>query len=282
MKSVKLGTGLAFWGDTLRPAIDMVERADIQYLCCDHLAELTMAILSKQKDRRPDLGYTTDIVPFLKGVLPKCVERGIKIISNAGGANPESCTQAVVELCKEMGYHGLKVATVTGDDIMDRVDDLLAEGIELTNLDTGRPLSDVRDKITQANVYIGAEVIVEALEQGADIVICGRVTDSALFLGPMRYELGWEADDWEKLGPGAGVAHCIECGGQATGGLEHFQQNSKDAAFSSPQAGQGQGAPSSLAWTRERSASSMIWIASAARSVGTRKSISSRSSFPPS
>ena len=236
MKSVKLGTGLAFWGDTLRPAIDMVERADIQYLCCDHLAELTMAILSKQKDRQPDLGYTTDIVPFLKGVLPKCVERGIKIISNAGGANPESCTRVVVELCRELGYHGLKVATVNGDDIMDRIDDLLAEGIELTNLDTGKPLSDIRDKVTQANVYIGAEGIVEALEQGADIVICGRVTDSALFLGPMRHELGWQADDWERLGPGAGVAHCIECGGQATGGLysEGWQNNKRLEALGYP------------------------------------------------
>ena len=112
-----------------------------------------------------------------------------------------------------------EVATVTGDDIMDRIDDLLEEGIELANIDTGQQLSDIRDKVTQANVYIGCDGIVEALEQGADIVICGRVTDAALYLGPMRHELGWAADDWQSLGAGTGVAHCIECGGQASGGL---------------------------------------------------------------
>jgi len=219
MKSVKLGTGLAFWGDSIRPAIEMVERADIQYLCCDHLAELTMSILSKQKSKNPDLGYTTDIIPFLRGVLEKCRERGIRIISNAGGANPEACGREVVALCEELGLHGTKVAVVTGDDIMDRIDELLDQGIQLENIDTGQPLADVRDRVTQANVYIGCEGIVEALEQGADIVICGRVTDAALYLGPMRYELGWAVDDWDLLGAGTGIAHCVECGGQATGGL---------------------------------------------------------------
>ncbi len=219
MKSVKLGTGLAFWGDSIRPAIEMVERADIQYLCCDHLAELTMSILNKQKSKNPDLGYTTDIIPFLRGVLVKCRERGIKIISNAGGANPVSCAREVVKLCEEFGLYGTKVACVTGDDIMDRIDDVLAQGIGLENTDTGQPLADIRDKVTQANVYTGCEGIVEALENGADIVICGRVTDAAVYLGPMRYELGWAADDWEMLGAGTGIAHCVECGGQATGGL---------------------------------------------------------------
>ncbi len=219
MKSVKLGTGLAFWGDSIRPAIEMVERSDIQYLCCDHLAELTMSILSKQKSKNPELGYTTDIIPFLRGVLVKCRQRGIRIISNAGGANPESCARQVVALCQELGLAGTKVAVVTGDDIMDRIDELLELDIALENIDTGRPLSDVRDRVTQANVYTGCEGIVEALERGADIVICGRVTDAALYLGPMRHELGWAADDWELLGAGTGIAHCIECGGQATGGL---------------------------------------------------------------
>ncbi|MEA3001875.1 MAG: hypothetical protein QOH81_663 [Sphingomonadales bacterium] len=219
MKSVKLGTGLAFWGDSIRPAIEMVERADIEYLCCDHLAELTMSILSKQKSKNPELGYTTDIIPFLRGVLVKCRERGIRIVTNAGGANPESCGRQVVALCKELGLYGTRVAVVTGDDIMDRIDELLDQGIALENIDTGRPLADVRDRVTQANVYIGCEGIVEALEKGAHIVICGRVTDAALYLGPMRHELGWAADDWEMLGAGTGIAHCVECGGQATGGL---------------------------------------------------------------
>lgn len=219
MKSVKLGTGLAFWGDGFRPAVEMVERADIQYLCCDHLAELTMSILNKQKAKNPDLGYTTDIIPFLRGVLPKCRERGIKIITDAGGSNPRSCAQRVVELCRELGFHGMKVAQVTGDDILPRIDELIAAGVDFANTDTGQSIGTVRDRLTHANVYIGCEGIVEALEQGADIVICGRVTDAALYLGPMRHELGWAADDWAALGAGTGVAHCVECGGQATGGL---------------------------------------------------------------
>lgn len=219
MKSVKLGTGLAFWGDSIRPAIEMVERADIQYLCCDHLAELTMSILNKQKSKHPDRGYTADIIPFLRGVVVKCHERGIRIISNAGGANPESCVREVVRLCEELGLYGVKVACVTGDDIMPRIDEVLAQGILLENTDTGQPLTEIRDRVTQANVYIGCEGIVEALEKGADIVICGRVTDAAVYLGPMRHELGWGPCDWDLLGAGTGIAHCVECGGQATGGL---------------------------------------------------------------
>lgn len=219
MKSVKLGTGLAFWGDSIRPAIDMIERADIQYMCCDHLAELTMSILNKQKSKNPDLGYTTDIVPFLRGVLPKAVERGIKIITNSGGSNPRAATRAVIALCKELGITGVRIATVLGDDLMDRIDDLVDQGVTFENIDTGRTVADIRDRITHANVYTGSDGIVEALEAGADIVICGRVTDAALYVGPMRHELGWAADDWQMLGAGTGIAHCVECGGQATGGL---------------------------------------------------------------
>lgn len=219
MKSVKLGTGLAFWGDSIRPAIEMVERADIQYLCCDHLAELTMSILNKQKSRNPDLGYTTDIIPFLRGVLPKAVERGIRIISNSGGSNPRAATREVIKLCQELGITGIKIATVLGDDLMDHITELTDQGVTFENIDTGAKVSEVKDRITHANVYTGSEGIVEALERGADIVICGRVTDAALYVGPMRHELGWAADDWEMLGAGTGIAHCVECGGQATGGL---------------------------------------------------------------
>lgn len=219
VKHVTLGTGLAFWGDHLRPAAEMVERADIDYLCCDHLAELTMSILNKQRSRDEERGYTSDIIPLLRSVLPTCRERGIKVISNAGGSNPSSCARRVVELCRELGLHGTKVAVVTGDDILPRIDELLDQGVDFTNMDTGEPLSSVRDRLTHANVYIGCEGIVEALERGADVVICGRVTDMALYLGPMRHELGWAADDWDLLGVGTGVAHCAECGGQATGGL---------------------------------------------------------------
>lgn len=219
MKSVTLGTGLAFWGDNLHPAAEMVQRAEIDYLCCDHLAELTMSILAKQRSRDEERGYTADIVPLLREVLPVCRGRGIRVVSNAGGVNPSACARRIVALCQELGLQGTKVAVVTGDDIMGRIDELMAAGVEFANMDTGAPLSTVRERLTNANVYTGADGIVEALERGADVVICGRVTDMALYLGPMRHELGWSAEDWDHLGPGAGVAHCAECGGQATGGL---------------------------------------------------------------
>lgn len=219
MKTVTLGTGLAFWGDALRPAKEMVERAGIDYLCCDHLAELTMSILTKQRLRDEERGYTSDVVPLLRSVLPMCREKGIRVISNAGGANPSSCARRIVELCRELGLSGTKVAVVTGDDILPRIDELLDAGVDLSNMDTGEPLDTVRDRLTHANVYIGCEGIVEALAEGADIVICGRVTDVALYLAPMRHELGWAADDAELIGAGTGIAHLAECGGQATGGL---------------------------------------------------------------
>ena len=219
MRSVTLGTGLAFWGDNLVPAAEMVRRADIDYLCCDHLAELTMSILAKQRSRDEERGYTGDIVPLLRSVLPACRERGIRIISNAGGVNPSACARRIVALCQELGLQGTRVAVVTGDDLMGRIDELVDAGVAFENIDTGASLATVRDRLTNANVYTGADGIVEALEREADIVVCGRVTDMALYLGPMRHELGWAADDWDHLGPGAGVAHCAECGGQATGGL---------------------------------------------------------------
>jgi hypothetical protein len=219
MRSVKLGTGTAYWGDTLLPARDMVERADIEYLCCDHLAELTMSILAKNKRRNPERGFTSDLIPLLRSVLPTARERGIRIISDGGGANPHAAGRAAVQLCHELGLTGLRIAVVDGDDVADRIDELMGQGIAFENLDTGEPLSVVRDRLTHANVYMGTDGIIEALERGADVVITGRVTDPALFLAPMRHELGWAADDWHRLGAGTGVAHVMECGGQATGGL---------------------------------------------------------------
>nr|WP_277349736.1 acyclic terpene utilization AtuA family protein [Planosporangium thailandense] len=210
---------MAFWGDSVRPAIEMVERGDIDYLCCDHLAELTMSILAKQRARNSSLGYTRDILDLLRGALPTCVEKGIKVVTNSGGANPRAAAEGVVALCKELGVSGVRVAVVTGDDIETDIDDLIGQGVDFANLDTGEPLSTVRDRLTHAAVYTGCEGIVEALRQGADIVICGRVTDIALYLGPLIHEFGWATDDWERLGMATVVAHAIECGGQATGGL---------------------------------------------------------------
>ena len=219
MKTVKLGAGMAFWGNSVRPAIEMVERADIDYLCCDHLAELTMSILSKQQQKDPAFGYTRDVLDLLRGALPTCLDKGIKVVTNAGGANPRACAERVVVLAKELGLSPVRVAVVTGDDIRADIDRLMDLGVPFTNMDTGEDLASVRDRLTHASVYTGCEGIVEALKAGADVVVCGRVTDIALYLGPLIHEFGWAPDDWPRLGMAAAVAHAVECGGQATGGL---------------------------------------------------------------
>jgi hypothetical protein len=219
VKSLRLGAGMAFWGDSIRGAIDLVENGDIDYLCCDHLAELTMSILNKQMARDPSRGYTADVLDLMRAVLPTCQSKGIKVITNAGGANPRACAEAVAAICTELNLSGVKIALVTGDDIRDRIDEFVGQDIPFTNMDTDAELETVRDRLTHASVYTGSEGIVEALKQGADVVICGRVTDVALYIGPMIVEFGWATDDWHHLGIAAGIAHAAECGGQATGGL---------------------------------------------------------------
>ena len=218
-KVVRLGAGMAFWGDSVRPAIEMVERSDIDYLCCDHLAELTMSILAKQRAADPERGYTRDVLELLRGALRTCVDKGIRVVTNAGGANPRAAARAIRALADELGLPGVRIAVLLGDDIEDRIDDLARDGVSFRNLDTGADLDTVRDRLTHAAVYTGCEGIVEALDRGADIVVCGRVTDIALYIGPLVHEFGWRLDDWERLGMATVVAHAIECGGQATGGL---------------------------------------------------------------
>jgi hypothetical protein len=219
MRTVRLGAGMAFWGDRVQPAIEMVEKADIQYLCCDHLAELTMSILAKQMHKDPNLGYTRDILDLLRGAMRTCIRKGIKVITNSGGANPRACAAKIAELARELGLPNVKIAVVTGDNIFPEIDRLIHAGVSFANMNTGAPFHSIRNRLTGAAVYTGAEGIVEALRQGADIVVCGRVTDIALYLGPLIYEFGWARDDWQRLGMATAVAHCIECGGQATGGL---------------------------------------------------------------
>ena len=219
MKTVRLGAGMAFWGDSVKPAAEMIRKGEIDYLCCDHLAELTMSILAKQRKRNPEFGYTRDILALLEGVLPIALDKGVKIVTNAGGANPRACAEAIAGLVKELGLSGVRIGIVTGDDIEARIDDLMTDGVEFVNMDNGRPLSEVRDRLTHAAVYTGSEGVVQALAGGADVVVCGRVTDIALYLGPLMYEFGWASDDWDRLGMATAVAHAIECGGQATGGL---------------------------------------------------------------
>jgi hypothetical protein len=208
-----------FWGDDPTAARRQVEGGPVDYLVMDYLAEVTMAILQKQRQRKPEAGYATDFVAQLRDVLPTCVERGIKVISNAGGVNPLACKAAIEKLAEELGIGDrVRVGVVLGDDIYDRLDDLLGGGETLSNMDTGRPLADERANVLSANVYLGAAPVVKALELGANVVITGRVTDTGVTLAPMIYEFGWAADDWDRLAAGIVAGHIIECGTQCTGG----------------------------------------------------------------
>jgi hypothetical protein len=165
------------------------------------------------------MGYARDFPPLMERILPDIVARGIRVTSNAGGVNPRGCAEAVLEVARKLGLAGkVTVGLVTGDDILDRLDDLLARGHELRDMDTGRPLSDIRDKVLSANAYIGMAPIVEALSGGADVVVTGRVTDTGLTLGPLVHEFGWNADDWDRIAAGTIAGHIIECGAQASGG----------------------------------------------------------------
>jgi hypothetical protein len=216
---VRVAAGQGFWGDWLEAPVRQVQGGPIDYLMMDYLAEVTMSILQKQKSRDPAAGYARDFVPAMERILPDLAAKGIRVTSNAGGVNPRACAEAVLETARRLGLGGrIRVGLVTGDDILDRLDELLARGHELRDLDTGRPLSDIRAWVRSANAYLGMAPVVQALRAGADIVITGRVTDTGLTLGPLAHELGWSADDWDRIAAGTVAGHIIECGAQASGG----------------------------------------------------------------
>jgi hypothetical protein len=218
-EQIRVASGQGFWGDLLDAPVRQVEGGPIDYLMLDYLAEVTMSIMQKQRARDAAAGYARDFVPLMKQILPACVERNIRVVANAGGVNVAGCAAAVRGVALELGLGGkLLIGTVTGDDIMDRIDDLLARGIELRNMDTGEPLAAVRDRIQSANAYLGAWPIAEALDRGAQVVITGRATDTGLTLAPMIYEFGWSSTDWDRLAAGTIAGHIIECGAQSSGG----------------------------------------------------------------
>lgn len=214
---IRIANGQGFWGDSLEAPVEQVRRGPIDYLTLDYLAEITMSILQKQRSRDPKAGYARDFVDMIARVLPDLMERRIRVIANAGGVNPAACRDAVLDVAKRQGID-VKVATVAGDDIMGRLDDFLARGVELKNMETGEPLSAIRQQVQSANVYFGAFPVADALARGAQIVITGRVTDTGLALAPMIHEFGWKTDDWDKLSAGTIAGHTVECGAQCTGG----------------------------------------------------------------
>jgi hypothetical protein len=218
-RTVRVASGQGFWGDWLDAPRRQVTGGPIDYLMLDYLAEVTMSILQKQKERDPTLGYARDFLGAVESVLPAITERGVRMVANAGGVNPQACAAAVRALATERGAGaGIRIGVVMGDDLLPRLDALLAAGHLLANMETGEPLATVRDRVLSANAYLGSTPIVEALARGANIVITGRSTDTALTMAPLRHEFGWAADDYNRLAAGIVAGHIIECGAQCSGG----------------------------------------------------------------
>ncbi len=216
MSTVRLGGGQGFYGDDVTAVRPMLEEG-IDYLCCDALAELTLAILQKDRARDPSAGYAKDLGAYLRAVLPYVVEGRTRLVTNAGGVNPAGAGAAALQLARSLGMSGLRVATVVGDDVRHRLPEWRERGVSLANAETGEPWRDAGDVVV-GNAYLGARPIVEALDRGAQVVVTGRVADPSLFVAPLVHEFGWAWDDWDRLAAATAVGHLCECSGQSTGG----------------------------------------------------------------
>ncbi|MFO7894970.1 MAG: acyclic terpene utilization AtuA family protein [Longimicrobiales bacterium] len=217
---IRIASGQGFWGDRLDAPVEQVRTGPIDYLMLDYLAEVTMSILQKQKSRDPSQGYARDFVPLMEELFPDLLEKDIRVVTNAGGVNLEACRDALREAARRSvgAGKGARIGVVLGDDILDRLEELIEAGHELRHMDTGDPLTDVLDRVASANAYIGAGPILEALEQGATVVVTGRSTDTALTYGPMMHAFDWADDDWDRVAAGVVAGHINECGAQASGG----------------------------------------------------------------
>ena len=220
MKRLRIGNGGGFWGDNRDAPVELARTGNLDYLTIEYLAELTMSILALLRQRDPQAGYAHDFLEALKQLRPILHQQPhLKIVTNAGGMNPVSCGERAADILREAGLENHPVAVVTGDDLLPRLDELIAAGYPLTNLDTGEDFSKVRSSVVSANAYLGAKPIAEALTGGAKVVITGRVADASLTVGPAMAEHGWAWDEWDRLSAATLAGHLIECGAQAPGGL---------------------------------------------------------------
>jgi hypothetical protein len=220
MKTIRIGNGAGFLGDNLDAPRRLAESGSLHYLTLEYLAELTLSILARLRQKDPELGYASDflnVLSSLQNVLRS--QPKLRIITNAGGMNPIACARGAARLLCDAGLSSRSLGVVSGDDLLERIDAIRSSGETLANLDTGQPISQLRQPIVSANAYLGARPIVDALTQGADIVITGRVADASLTLGPAAFEFGWSWTDWDRLAGASVAGHLIECGAQATGGL---------------------------------------------------------------
>jgi len=210
---IRIANGQGFWGDWLEAPVRLIEQGPLDYLTLDYLAEVTISILQKQRQADPTLGYARDFPPLIGRIAKQMLERNVRVIANAGGVNPIACAQAVRKAAP-----GIKVAVVLGDDVLGRLDEFLAKGYTMADMDTGWPLASIRTRILSANAYTGAFPLAEALATGAHVVLAGRAADPALALAPMIHAFHWSPTDWDKLAAGSVAGHIIECSTQTTGG----------------------------------------------------------------
>lgn len=228
-KTIRIGCGSASWGDMLDPAVELAERGDVQYIGFDHLAELTMSILQRMKAKDPKRGYIPDLVPWMKRLLPIARKNGIRMLTNAGGANVDAAGEAVADLARQLGLQGLKIGLVFGDDVLARIPEFRAQGLKFPNLDTGEDdIDGIADRLVAANAYIGSEGQIQALGEGADLVITGRATDSSVHIAPMVHEFGWSLESWDLMGAAIAIGHIIECSSGCAGGMSNFWKEIKE------------------------------------------------------
>ncbi|TKT78254.1 acyclic terpene utilization AtuA family protein [Aquamicrobium sp. LC103] len=213
MKTVRIGAGAGFSGDRIEPAVELIDKGGLDYVVFECLAERTIALAQERRADDPQGGYDPLLAERFEAILELCRQRGTRVITNMGAANPAAAGTAVIELARRMGLPGLKVAAVMGDDVLSKLDMEAAEILEYP-----AHLSTLGDRVISANAYMGIDGIVEALAAGADVVLTGRVGDPALFLAPLVHEFGWARDDWDLLGQGTLIGHLLECAGQLTGG----------------------------------------------------------------
>jgi len=212
MKQIRIGAGAGYSGDRIEPALELAEQGDIDYLIFECLAERTIALAQQARMNDPASGYDPLLEQRMLAVLRACSDKGIKIVTNMGAANPLAAAVKIRQVAQALGLTKLKIAAVTGDDVLDQ----LRSGGYLD--DTGAPVTALGDRLLSANAYLGAQPLVEALAQGADVIVTGRVADPALVLAPLIHEFGWAEDDWERLGQGTLAGHLLECAGQVSGG----------------------------------------------------------------
>lgn len=221
-KVVRLGAGSGFWGDAMDPALELLREGNLDYLCFDFLAELTMALLQRQKLKNPEAGYVPDAVAYTNAMLPLARERGTRLISNGGGVNPRAAAERMAEDARKAGLQGTRIALVEGDDLLGKLDTLLAQGVPLVNMDTGdTDFAAIRNRVVSANVYTDSSGIVEGLAGGADVVVAGRVSDNAVYVGPLAHEFGWSRDaaHVDRFAAAVTLGHIVECASACTGGM---------------------------------------------------------------